>query len=86
MLICRYMGNWSERQEAKKEVKEKDKTRREKLAGYFFDLSKLVFAAMVLGGITPLFTNISKEINWATITLGIFSTYIFANFANRILK
>lgn len=80
------MGNWSEQQEAKKEVKEKDKVRREKLAGYFFDLSKLVFAALVLGGITPLFTNVSNEMNWFTIFLGTFSTYIFANFANRILK
>lgn len=59
-------------QEAKKEVKDKDKTRREKLASYFFDLSKLVFAALVLGGITPLFTNASNEINWTTIVLGIF--------------
>ena len=80
------MGNWSEKQEIKKERKEQDNTRREKLAGYFFDLSKLVFAALVLGGITPLFTNVSNEINWSTIVLGIFSTYIFANFANRILK
>ncbi len=80
------MGNWSEQQEAKKVIKEKDKTRREKLAGYFFDLSKLIFAALVLGGITPLFTNVSDGINWVTIVLGGFSTYIFANFANRILK
>ena len=80
------MGNWSEQQEAKKVIKEKDKTRRDKLAGYFFDLSKLIFAALVLGGITPLFTNVSDGINWVTIVLGGFSTYIFANFANRILK
>ena len=80
------MGNWSEQQEAKKVIKEKDKTRREKLAGYIFDLSKLIFAALVLGGITPLFTNVSDGINWVTIVLGGFSTYIFANFANRILK
>lgn len=32
------MGNWSVQQEAKKEVKEKDKVRREKLAGFFFNL------------------------------------------------
>lgn len=81
-----YMGNWSEKQEAKKEGKEKDKTRREKLAGYFFDLSKLIFAALVLGGITPLFTNAANEINWSTLILGVISTYMFANFANRILK
>lgn len=80
------MGNFSERQEAKKETKEKDRTRREKLAGYFFDLSKLIFAALVLGGITPLFTNVTNGINWSTLVLGIISTYMFANFANRILK
>lgn len=80
------MGNWSEQQVIKKETREKDRTRREKLAGYFFDISKLIFAALVLGGITPLFTNLSDGINWATIVLGIFSTFIFANFANRILK
>lgn len=61
------MGNWSEQQEEKKAIKENDKTRREKLAGYFFDISKLIFAALVLGSITPLFTNISNEINWVTI-------------------
>lgn len=80
------MGSWEKRQEEKKEVKEKDKTRRDKLAGYFFDLSKLIFAALVLGGITPLFTNISNGINWSTIVLGVISTYMFANFANKILK
>ena len=47
------MGNWSERQEVKKEVKEKDKVRREKLAGYFFDLSKLSFAGLVIGITLP---------------------------------
>lgn len=29
------MGSWSEQQEVNKERKEKDKTRRDKLAGYF---------------------------------------------------
>ena len=33
------MENFSKQQEEKKEVKEKDKVRREKLAGYFFNLS-----------------------------------------------
>lgn len=80
------MSNWEKKQEKKTETKEKDKTRRDKLAGYFFDLSKLIFAALVLGGITPLFTNISDGINWSTLILGVISTYMFANFANRILK
>lgn len=49
------MGNWSVQQEAKKEVKEKDKVRREKLAGFFFNLAQLTFAGLVLGGITPIY-------------------------------
>lgn len=35
------MGNWSERQEEKREGKEKEKTSRETLGKYFYDLSKL---------------------------------------------
>lgn len=48
------MGSWSKEQEEKKEVKEKDKTRREKLAGYFFDLAKLSFAGLVVGGMVSI--------------------------------
>ena len=47
------MGNWERQQEEKQSGRERDKVRREKLAGYFFDLSKLIFAALVLGGSTP---------------------------------
>lgn len=43
------MGAWSQQQEIRKETKERDKTRKEKLAGYFFDLSKLSFAGLVVG-------------------------------------
>ncbi|RHO74199.1 hypothetical protein DW083_03795 [Parabacteroides sp. AF48-14] len=80
------MSNWEKQQEEKQSGKEKDKVRREKLAGYFFDLSKLTFASLVLGGIAPLYANILNEVDWVTILLGVFSSYIFAFFANRILK
>ena len=45
------MGNWSEQQEAKKEVKEKDKVRRETLGKFFFDLAKLAFEVFSLVGL-----------------------------------
>lgn len=80
------MGNWSEKQEAKKEGKEKDKTRREKLAGYFFDLSKLSFAGLVIGVVIPLYSDLSNENNWYSICTGIMLTIISAVFANKILK
>lgn len=79
------MSNFSEQQKARDKKETRDSTRREKLAGYFYDLSKLIFAALVLGGITPIFTN-DTDVNWITVCAGIFATYIFANFANRILK
>ena len=80
------MGNWSERQEEKRERKEKDKTRREKLAGYFINLSQLTFVALVLGGITPLYTSIEIGINWYVLVAGVILTVILANIGNLILK
>lgn len=81
------MSNFTRQQEVQREAKEKNKNRRDKLASYFFDLSKLIFAGLVIGGVTPLFTHTTDDgMNWLTVVLGFFSTYIFAFFANRILK
>ena len=80
------MSNFSKMQEEKKERKEKDKTRREKLAGYFFDLSKLSFAGLVVGVVIPLYSNLADENNWYSICTGIILTIISASFANKILK
>ena len=80
------MGAWSERQEETRAGKEKDTTRREKLAGYFFDLSKLSFAGLVVGVVIPLYSNLADENNWYSICTGIILTIISASFANKILK
>lgn len=80
------MGNFAKQQEERRETNERNKARRDKLAGYFFDLSKLIFAGLVIGGITPLFSQESEGINWITIITGVCTTYIFAFLANRILK
>lgn len=80
------MGNFIRQQEEKKEVKEKDKTRRERLAGYFFDLSKLSFAGLVIGVVIPLYSDLSNENNRYSICTGILLTIISAVFANKILK
>ena len=45
------MENFSNQQEAKKEAKERNKTRKEKLAGYFYDSSKVILAGVVIGRI-----------------------------------
>ena len=69
------MGTWSQQQEVRKETKERDKTRKEKLAGYFFDLSKLSFAGLVIGIIIPLYANFLDENNWYSC-----NGYCFDNF------
>ena len=82
----RIMGNWSQQQELKKEAKEKDKIRKEKLASYFLNLSQLTFVALLLGGITPLYTHIETEINWYVLVAGVLLTVILATIGNKILK
>ena len=80
------MGKWIEQQEQLKEERTRNSTRREKLAGFFFDLAKLCFATVVLGGITPLFVNDIVSIRWGIVVSGVIATLIFASIANKILK
>lgn len=47
------MSNFDNNRLKKEEIKKRNDSRREKLAGYFFDLSKLIFAGIVIGGLTP---------------------------------
>lgn len=80
------MSNFSEQAESKKEAKEKNRVRKEKLAGFFYNLAQLTFAALVLGGITPLFADMHTTSNIITLPLGCVTTYWLATTANRILK
>ena len=80
------MGKFVEQQKTKEETKEKNKTRREKLAGYFFDLSKLCFAGLVVGVVIPLYSDMSNENNWYSVCTGIILTIMSAYLANKILK
>lgn len=80
------MGNWSEKQDVKKEVKEKNKVRRETLGKFFYDLAKLTFAAIVLGGLTPIYANMDNSTNWGLIIAGTIFTIIFSLIGNKILK
>lgn len=44
------MGKWNIQQEMKLENRERRKVRRENLSKFFYDLAKLVFAGVVIGG------------------------------------
>ena len=67
-------------------MKKRDATRREKLAGYFFDLSKLIFAGMVIGLILPLLSDTENAKMWIIAVFGIILTTLSALLANKILK
>lgn len=60
--------------------------RREKLAGFFYNLAQLSFAALVLGGIAPMVTESISLANVVILLFGSISTYGFASIANKILK
>lgn len=80
------MGNFAEAGKIKDEMKKRDATRREKLAGYFFDLSKLIFAGMVIALILPLLSDTENAKMWIIAVFGIILTTLSALLANKILK
>ena len=64
---------------------EKQKVRKETMGKYFYDLSRLTFAAMVLGGIISFFQGI--EIKWCyVVLLGLIVVFAVARIGNNILK
>ena len=72
--------------EERKDRKENDKTRREKLAGFFYDLAKLCFGGLVVGS---LISYSNDGVNMYEITktvFGIASTMVLSKIANEILK
>lgn len=80
------MSNFEENRKTKEETKKRNDTRREKIAGYFFNLSQLTFAALVLGGFTPLYGEKDNGANWYVIIAGALLTIVFARIASLILK
>lgn len=80
------MSNFSRQMEERKNRKENDKTRREKLAGFFYDLAKLCFGGLVVGS---LISYSNDGVNMYEITktvFGIASTMVLSKIANEILK
>ncbi|HJA84017.1 MAG TPA: hypothetical protein H9785_08630 [Candidatus Bacteroides intestinavium] len=81
------MGTWEKQQEAKKEAKERDKTRREKLAGYFFNLSQLTYTGLVLGGMVLFFQGSEFTFKLGVmLALGCLLAYLMAIIGNNLFK
>ena len=76
-----------ERQAARGESRERAKCQRETLGKYFYDLSKLTFTALVLGGIAMLFQSEKIEISMiGMFMVGILFSVGLAFCGNKILK
>lgn len=67
------------------DTKEKEKLRKEKLSGYFLDMSKLTFGATVLSGILPAFKSATVADAIYTIT-GLIGTVWLYMIGRNILK
>lgn len=82
------MSNFSKQNEERKEKREKDKTRREKLAGFFFSLSQVSFTALVIGIPVTMFKEelYDNYILMIMLVIGIIFTIAFAKIGNNILK
>lgn len=67
------------------EEKERIKTRRDKTADYFFDISKLTFTATVLAGSVRLLQD-ETEGSVPLVVIGVAVTVVFYLIGNTILK
>ena len=69
-----------------RDEKDKTKVRKEKLAGYFFNISQLTFTGTGLGGFLPLLKGTATSGDVNVLVFGLAMTAITAYVANRILK
>ncbi len=69
-------------------IDEKDKTkvRKEKLGGYFYNISQLTFTGTGVGGLLPFLKGAATIGDIYVLVFGVFMTAATAYFANRILK
>ena len=68
-----------QRQQTREERFQKEKLKEEKIASFWYDIAKLSFGGLVIGGLMALF--VGKVINLYSLyifILGIISTFLFA--------
>lgn len=80
------MGKWSFQQELVREKQDLNKVRRENLSKFYYDLAKLVFAGVVVGGILQLYGDPYDWNLWIMVAWGVLCTGLIACWANKILK
>lgn len=69
-----------------RETREREKVGREAFGKFFYDLAKLTFGGMVIGGMMSMKYNESASLTLTLIFLGLVSTVALAKFAKNVLK
>ena len=67
-----------------RDEKDKTKIRKEKLAGYFYNLSQLIFTGTGVGGVLPFLHGTASSGDISVLAFGAVATAGSAYFANRI--
>lgn len=80
------MSRFYDNTKAKEEVRVKNSLRREKLASYFFDLSKLSFGGSAFATVFAWINDITNYWYVVVFAVGMAATIIFAVMANKLLK
>ena len=70
------MSNHSERETEKEEKRSMEKTRKEKLAEYFFSLSNTILGSLIIGVALLLFEN-QNDYNWWIVVLVLITGFAF---------
>ena len=80
------MSRFYENMKDREEVRTKNSLRREKLATYFFDLSKLSFGGSAFAAVFAWINDVGNYWYLVVLIVGLVATIIFAIFANKLLK
>lgn len=80
------MGNFSNQQKAKEEAKENEKVSRETLGKYFYDLAKVSFTAMVIGGAVAWISDSNRSDSITLLLLGTITTIALTYTGYKIIK
>ena len=80
------MGNWEKKQDEKRDIRERERVSKETLGKFFYDLSKLSFAALVIGSVASVVINKNNIDSYIIMSIGAFVTYIFAYIGYKIIK
>lgn len=80
------MSNFARAQEENKGRRAWERSTKEILSKYFFDISKLIFAAIVLGSFAPMISNGEYKFYWSAVIVGLITTIAFALIGYNFLK